>query len=449
VKNLLIIICIFVAFGISLFAIPQGIVAVCLTVMFSALFVFWIKRYAGIDSRDFLINLFIGALIPRLVLASVIFVFSLEGLFGPDAIGYHEEGLRLSEAIWNGTMSFSDLFSQIDFGRGDNWSMPYIVTTIYLFVGSNPLAVQAISSVVGSATAIIMYFIAQMIYSNERTAKYSAILIAFFPAMIIWSSQMLKDGFIVFLISLIIFSALRLQKKFSSLDISLLLVSLLFIFTLRFYLFPLLCAAIIGGFVINSQSNFRGVFSRIVIFASLGVVLGYFGVLERSQQDFYKMSDLTRLENIRKYGTDAADSGIYGKDDSTNISTIGGIAQALPVGITTLILAPFPWQMEKLQQQLLLPEMLLWWLMFPFLAFGLWFSLKSRLGKLISPLIFLASLTISYSLFQGNLGTMYRQRIQIQMFLLMFIAVGFVLFLERRENARSQNIKGHRSFGKI
>jgi hypothetical protein len=42
-------------------------------------------------------------------------------------------------------------------------------------------------------------------------------------------------------------------------------------------------------------------------------------------------------------------------------------------------------------------------------------------------------LTLAYSIFQGNVGTAYRQRAQLLIFYFMFVAVGYVLLKERRE----------------
>jgi hypothetical protein len=47
-------------------------------------------------------------------------------------------------------------------------------------------------------------------------------------------------------------------------------------------------------------------------------------------------------------------------------------------------------------------------------------------------------LSISYSIFQGNIGTAYRQRSQLLVFFFIFVAVGFVLLKEIRENKRSK-----------
>jgi hypothetical protein len=49
-------------------------------------------------------------------------------------------------------------------------------------------------------------------------------------------------------------------------------------------------------------------------------------------------------------------------------------------------------------------------------------------------------LTMAYSIFQGNVGTAYRQRSQILVFYFIFVAVGAVLVLERRENRKRQEL---------
>jgi heme O synthase-like polyprenyltransferase len=56
---------------------------------------------------------------------------------------------------------------------------------------------------------------------------------------------------------------------------------------------------------------------------------------------------------------------------------------------------------------------------------------------MISPiLIFTVMLTVAYSVFQGNVGTAYRQRAQLLVFYFIFVAVGFVLMKEKREERK-------------
>jgi hypothetical protein len=102
------------------------------------------------------------------------------------------------------------------------------------------------------------------------------------------------------------------------------------------------------------------------------------------------------------------------------------------------LFAPFPWQLANLRQSITLPEMIIWWMSFPFLVLGLWFTLKYRLRQSLPILIFTFMLTLAYSIFQGNVGTAYRQRSQLLVFYFIFVSVGYVLTQERRENRRQQ-----------
>jgi len=108
----------------------------------------------------------------------------------------------------------------------------------------------------------------------------------------------------------------------------------------------------------------------------------------------------------------------------------------MPLGIAYLLFAPFPWQLGSMRQVVALPEMLLWWSSLPLLILGLGFCLRYRLGQTAPILVFTTLLTLAYSIFQGNVGTAYRQRAQLLVFYLIFVSVGFVLFTDRRAQRR-------------
>ncbi len=56
---------------------------------------------------------------------------------------------------------------------------------------------------------------------------------------------------------------------------------------------------------------------------------------------------------------------------------------------------------------------------------------------MISPILsFTLMLSLAYSVFQGNVGTAYRQRAQLLVFYFIFVAVGYVLMLEKREEKK-------------
>jgi cation transport ATPase len=100
--------------------------------------------------------------------------------------------------------------------------------------------------------------------------------------------------------------------------------------------------------------------------------------------------------------------------------------------------APFPWDFETVRQLITLPEMIVWWFAFPLLVLGLWYSIRHRLRQVSPIVIFTTMLTLAYSLFQGNIGTAYRQRSQLLVFYFIFVAVGAVIVKERSEEKHRQ-----------
>jgi hypothetical protein len=106
--------------------------------------------------------------------------------------------------------------------------------------------------------------------------------------------------------------------------------------------------------------------------------------------------------------------------------------------------APFPWEMASLRQSITLPEVLVWWAMIPLMVYGLWWTVRHRLRTAFPILIFTLMLTLAYSIFQGNVGTAYRQRTQIQVFLFMFVGVGWQIWREHKEDKKLLQRQRHR-----
>jgi hypothetical protein len=139
------------------------------------------------------------------------------------------------------------------------------------------------------------------------------------------------------------------------------------------------------------------------------------------------------LETIQRSRNDLARAG-SGFGQEVDVSTTQGAIATIPLGLVYLLFAPFPWQLASLRQSITFPEMIIWWASFPLLVLGIWYSIKYRLRQISPILIFTTMLSLAYSVFQGNVGTAYRQRAQLLVFYFIFVAVGFVLLKERRED---------------
>ena len=195
----------------------------------------------------------------------------------------------------------------------------------------------------------------------------------------------------------------------------------------------MMTAAVAGAFIIGTRELTLSRFIRqSLVVIGIGIGLTYLGVLRTAQQQAGYFGDLRVVERSR-LDQSRAQSG-FGQE--VDVSTTEGAIKAVPLGIINLLFAPFPWEVRSLRQSITLPEMLVWWTSFPLLILGLWFTIRHRLRQSFVILIFTTMLTLAYSIYQGNVGTAYRQRAQLLVFYFIFVAVGYVLLREKREEKK-------------
>jgi hypothetical protein len=389
----------------------------------------------GSDSK-FLVRLFISGLLLRILIGTIIYAFNLQEFFGGDANTYDFYGYALLQ-VWQGDNYYQTLVNTFvgDAGQGA-WGMIYLVAVVYKIAGRNMLAVQFVNAVIGAATAPVIFLCAKHIFNNLRVARLAGYFVAFYPSLVLWSSQGLKDAPIVFLLAISILVTLKLGDKISVKYLAILSFSLLAILSLRFYVFYMIVAAVGGSLLIGMRSSSaRSLAQQFMVIVGLGLALTYMGVLRNTGTQLETFGNLERIQQSRSDLVASANTG-FGKD--TDVSTASGALSAIPLGAAYLLFAPFPWQLVSLRQSITFPEMVIWWASFPLLVLGLWFTIKHRLRQSLPILIFTTMLTLAYSVFQGNVGTAYRQRAQLLVFYFIFVSVGFVLMQERRENRRRQ-----------
>lgn len=419
---------------------PHGWMVALVCAFFSLPFGILIVNLSRGDSKEkeLLWTLYTIALAVRTVFGAVAYYADFWTYFAEDAKAYNEFGNILADH-YRGEITITKennpaLYHRLLSFTGPGWGMYHLIAFLYLFTDQNPVAGNFFCASIASGAVPVIYMLSKEIYKNKQVALISSVLVGFMPGFINWSSFMLKDGIIVFLLALSILMVVRLQKEFNLLYLFLLFVSIVGIISLRFYIFPMISIAILASFVIGIKTDAptaASVFRRLLALTLLGVILTYVGALRGVTEDIQRYGTLERLNNARLDQARTAASGFVGEAD---VSTVEGAVTILPIGFVNLMFAPFPWQVTSLRSALTQPEMLVWWLMIPFLIRGLSYSIKRRLRETLAILIFSLMLTIGYSIFQGNIGTAYRQRTQIQAFLFIFVAVGWVVTREKREN---------------
>jgi dolichyl-phosphate-mannose-protein mannosyltransferase len=386
--------------------------------------------YRNKEEGSLLLQLFGWALLVRMLVATGIFITNTQEFFGGDALTYDFYGYAQMKA-WQGDSYYKAITDHFMAGQASAWGMINMIGVVYSLIGRNTLAIQFVNSIIGAATAILVFSCAQHVYKNSRVAKIAAIYVAFFPSLVLWSAQGLKDAPIVFFLVLAILASLRLSEKLTVKQATILIVALFSILSLRFYVFYMIVVAIGGGFLIGLQKITPTNFARqFVVILLMGVSLTYLGVTRYANAQLDRFGT---LEAVQRSRADLARAGSgFGRE--VDVSTTEGAISTIPIGLIYLLFAPFPWQLASLRQSITLPEMIIWWLSFPLMVLGVWYSIKYRLRQISPILIFTTMLSIAYSVFQGNVGTAYRQRAQLLVFYFVFVAVGFVLLKEKREN---------------
>ncbi|HEY8224455.1 MAG TPA: glycosyltransferase family 39 protein, partial [Pyrinomonadaceae bacterium] len=229
--------------------------------------------YRDKEQGPFLLQLFALGLLVRMLVATGIFAFNAQEFFGGDAITYDFFGYAQMRA-WQGDEYYKVIADRFVGGQATAWGMIRMIAVVYSLIGRNTLAIQFVNSVVGSATAILVFHCAQHVYKNIRVARIAAICVAFFPSLVLWSAQGLKDAPIVFFLVLAILASLRLSEKFSITNSGILIVALFSILSLRFYVFYMIAVAIGGGFILGLQKITPSNFVRqFVVLLLVGVSL--------------------------------------------------------------------------------------------------------------------------------------------------------------------------------
>jgi 4-amino-4-deoxy-L-arabinose transferase-like glycosyltransferase len=376
------------------------------------------ERSPGEEGR-FLLRVFWWTLIFRSALAVVLNVFSdssaFAGMFWGDSGTYDAGGYGLA-LVWQGEAVGAPRFTD-SVGR---YGFYYFVGAIYFIFGRNQLLVQFLNGSIGALTVLTMYALAERLF-GVPVARRVALLMAFFPGMMFWSAGMYKDPAILLCIAVAMYAVVRLRASASPAMLILYVTAVLALTAMRFYIAYFVVFATLTTFVFSRRGS---PISRVLSFAIVAGTLALAFNLAVRQEALEEQNKYLTLERLQVTRTDQANLGqsAFGRD--YDVSTPTGALLALPVGLTYLLFAPFPWAVAGTRQALVLPEMLVWYGLIPAFVVGMAHSVRRQLGDVLPILVFAVTLTLAYALMQGNIGTAYRQRMQVTMFFFLFMAVG-------------------------
>ena len=361
---------------------------------------------AEVEDREFLLRLFILGFGVRALLA--IFLHFFEIFREMDAKGYAIGGWQIAQS-WRGEIIELSPFMSGEF---------YYEVNAFIFnmVGYSPLSVKVINCFLGALTGVFVYLIAKHLF-GKRAAVIASLLSAFWPSLVLWSTQNLKEPSTLFFTCVLIWAVLQLYHRISWKYILIILVSSRYIYYIRRNHLGLLLFAVLSSFLLG----FRATRRQILIVLTCALLAGMFLHYSTFIPDL--LSVISPASIVYRNRSAWGGGGLPSVEPS-----VKGLLSFLPQGVIYFLLGPFPWDPGSVLQSMTIPEMLLWYSLLPFTLYGIACSIRERWSKVNLILAYITPLILANAILLGNLGQMYRHRYLVWPLLFIFTGVGLQRF---------------------
>ena len=375
------------------------------------------------EERSWVVRLLVAAFLLRMLFATMFAAFPETRVFHEDADGYEYMG-QLLAAQWGGHAPPTPFTTHMN----QNYGFTYLCGAVY-YILSARVAPSYLNCLLGTVVVFAIYRLTRRFFIVP-VAKRAALLCAFFPSMVLWSAMTLKDTSVTFLIVLSLWSCIAMKDRFSVWSFLGIILPIAAIQPIRFYMIYFVGFAVVASLLFERGAKaLSGMPKQIIIIGAAVGLLTFVGVMGAAEEGTSVMS----FEKVSSFRQGMASTAKSGFSADVDISTPGKALAFMPIGVTMLLFSPFPWQFTSLRAALAAPEMFLWWALVPALYRGLRFAIRRRLAETSPILLFSLVLTLAYSLVHGNIGSGFRQRAQILVFLFIFTSVG--VFLKRAKQA--------------
>lgn len=355
----------------------------------------------------------VGAFCVHLALGLLLFKVGQTTFFPSDA-GTYDGGARQILEHWTRGLPFDPLPS----GKEGFF---YLLAGLYRVLGPYAEAGLVVNAALAAALVPVVTDTARRLF-GPPAARYVAPLVVLLPGLLLWTSGLLREAGVCFLIAVAGNAAVRLTSRISPQAVTVLTLSLAFLFTFRGNVALIVAGGLVAGVAFGRAELVSGLSTglgamAILLLVVAGLGLGYSGYNKSVN------ADLGQVETVRSDLSTSA-SGFAPEAD---VSTTGGALSYLPLGFTSFFLGPFPWQLQSARQLVALPDVLVWWYLLPSLVRGIR-SGRTMGGRRILVLVVPALMAgLMLALLIGNFGTVIRERVQVTVLLVPFIALGLAV----------------------
>lgn len=295
---------------------------------------------------------------------------------------------------------------------------PWLLAGLFYITGPSLIAGKMLNVLFGALSVYFGVVLARELANKfndpdraAKAARWTGVLLTFYPAGVFYSTQLLKDTAFILLAILAIYLMHRFTVTTSLAKFGcgvLWLLALYCLWGFRFYAAVALVFAMAAYGIMLKR--------KVFVFLSLAIIfliiLWGNGLLGGNYIGQHFNNIINWIKDLREstYSIGGSAAGI-----AIDYNNPGGFLLTFFYSLVTLLLGPFPWQLYSPVHYVAVPEAVILWLLSPLWILGLIDVckglLRNSLGKESIPVVFALALAGGMALFSDNVGVNTRLRL--------------------------------------
>lgn len=303
----------------------------------------------------------------------------------------------------------------------------YILAFFYYVFGFSPISSKLINCLLGVLSGFFIYFAVKEAFS-KKAANLSAVMVVFFPSIFLWSINNLKDIYLIFALTLMIWAFVKFQKT-KKLYYLLPLLGAIILHGMRrdMFLYIAFSIVVVSYFFTSHLSLVKKTAVIIIVLILIGLITNM-GFLDL-KSNFNKALLLIVSFHRGMISTGGSCYRLLSEEQYVNPNaslTSFDYMKMLFKGLGHFFFEPFPWNIHTKMMLISYPQMVLWYILTPFVIIGMLTAVRYRWRYSFILILYLFVIASIIAVTGGNIGTLLRHRDLITPILLIFCALGLL-----------------------
>lgn len=443
-------ICLGVILGVILIYFPPGIIFILVLTLLVTL-VIW--RILPLEDRPFLYKLFAVGMLFRIMLYFILgFLSILQGNAGwiiGDSQGVHTNAWIFAQYAQGSEVLYTEVHDE-KLGvlswvpdpppvySYDKSSSTIFLGIIYYLFGPMKFSARILYCLMGVISGLFIYYVAKEIF-GKRVAKLAAILTIFLPSLVFWSITFLKDTPYILVSCIVLWSVLKYRKTKKIFYLFIFFLAILNQASIR-YTIPLISIALplfLSYFIVSGISWRKKTAIIVCMLIIVVPLLPRINIINKVSNQIVRSLNYTRgVVNTGGTVYKVFDAKYYRGGSMSNSNHISFIdfTKGFFRGWFYFLLLPFPWKTYTGLQLISYPQVILWYLLIPFVFIGMITALRYKWRETFIILTYIFFLGSMIALTGGNIGTVFRHRDILTPFFLIFGSLGLIKIFSKLDS---------------